>query len=146
MVFMLLLRYLVLYGNKEKKKTSRRMRTLREGDVSCNHFTSSILVFIYNEMGIYNYVQPVGWFVVVINIFLTEMSLEKLSFCGALAAILDGHHGENSLVGHGMPRGVGQYGLVEVKPKGQGCLRTQGRIGAQEVVMLCIYVIHFFGN
>lgn len=36
--------------------------------------TILLLPFIYNEMGIYNYMQPKDWFVVVINIFLIKMS------------------------------------------------------------------------
>lgn len=59
-----------------EKKTSRSMQTLHEGNVFHNHFTSSILVFTYNEKIISNSIQPVGCFV-VINVFLTEISLLK---------------------------------------------------------------------
>lgn len=68
--------------------------------------TILLFPFIYNEMGIYNYIQPMGCFV-VINIFLTKIFSCKPGLCGisegTLAAILDGLQ-ENSVVGHGVPR------------------------------------------
>ena len=46
----------------------------QEGNVSHNHFIFSILLFIYDEVGICDYTQPLAWFV-VIGVFLTEVSL-----------------------------------------------------------------------
>lgn len=59
-------------------------------------------------MGSYNYIQPMGWYVVV-NIFL-RCCFKSLGpvMSPKAAIILDDRQAEASVLGHGMPWAVGQ--------------------------------------
>lgn len=71
---MLLLRYLGLYQNEREKKKKRLPGAYKHCMKGTFLITILLLPFIYNEMGIYNYIQPEGWLAVVISIFLTKVS------------------------------------------------------------------------